>query len=111
MRALLRLGAFLVVLAGMACFLALAEPGPRQVGEWLGRTCTSGGNRRAPRDCDALDATDLLVTFGTIFIVLGSCLVIVLRPADRGPATLDLSGVTRLFRRGRDASTGHDDLT
>lgn len=97
MRTLLRLGALLILLAGLACFVLLAQPGPREVGEWLGRTCTSGGNSRARRDCDALDATDLLLTFGAIFSVLGAALWIVLRPADRGPMTLDLSRL----RRGR----------
>jgi hypothetical protein len=101
MRGLLRLVAFLVLLAGLACFVVLIEPGPRQVGEWLGRSCSSGGNIRRSRTCDALDATDLLLTFGAILTVLGAVLWIALRSKDRGPATLDLSGVTRRLRTRR----------
>lgn len=96
MRAAARFGALLLVLAGLACFALLVEPGPREVADWLGRACTNDRGR-TDVECDALDATDLLVTFGGVLVVLGGALRLILRPADRGPRTLDLSRL----RRGR----------
>ncbi|MCV7430328.1 hypothetical protein [Mycolicibacterium bacteremicum] len=88
-RITLRLLGLVLLVAGVACAIALVWPGPSEIAQRLGSTCGDGGLGPS-HQCSWLEAADLLWTGCAVAVVLGAVLRIVTRPAGRGPLVLDL---------------------
>jgi len=88
-RILLRLLGLILLVAGVICAVLLVWPGPAEIADRLGATCSTDGGR-SRQQCDWFQAADLLWTGCWIAVILGAVLRLVTRPAGKGPRVLDL---------------------
>lgn len=95
-RIALRLLGLAMLVAGVAALVALVEPGPREIADWMGKNCAHMRNEPVEQ-CTVLDVVEILAV-GPLFAGIGAILVLALRPPGRKPLTIDLSGLRR--RRG-----------
>jgi ABC-type nitrate/sulfonate/bicarbonate transport system permease component len=94
LRISLRLLGLVLLIVSLCCLVALVWPGPREVAEAMGTSCTNdrlGSNYQ----CTWWDAADVLVTAFGVSLVAGFVLRLLTRPAGKGPRTLDLSWLRR----------------
>jgi H+/Cl- antiporter ClcA len=90
---LLRLLGLLMFLAGVAIVVVMFEPGPTEVADWMGESCSRNGTHN--QQCSIWDVLGFLWV-APVLILIGGVMALALRPEDKGQATLDLSR----FRRG-----------
>jgi hypothetical protein len=91
----LRLLGVVLLVGSIAAVVFLIDRGPTGVAEWMGKSCAhSGPSRGSPEQCDILDVVQIYWLVPILFVI-GFALTLSMRPADRGPITIDL----RRFRR------------
>jgi hypothetical protein len=94
-RIALRLLGVVLLLASVAAIVVLIDRGPTGIAEWMGKSCAhTAPGRGAPEQCTVLDVLQIYWIV-TILFVIGFVLTLSMRPADRGPITLDLSRFRR----------------
>jgi hypothetical protein len=89
----LRLLGMLLLFVGIGGLVLLVFPGPRDVADWMGESCAH--TRNGPSEqCNVFDVLEF-VFVAPILILVGGVMALALRPADKGPMTIDLSGGRR----------------
>lgn len=88
-RVTLRVLGLILLVAGLLCAVLLVWPGPAEVAQRLGATCSTDGGW-STQQCSWWEAADLLWTGCWLSIVIGAVLRLVTRPPGRGPRVLDL---------------------
>jgi hypothetical protein len=89
----LRLLGFVLLLIGIVLVVILVKPGPGEVAEWMGSSCRHTKNGGGEQ-CTVFDVLQVSAS-APILILIGAVMTLALRPADRGPFTLDLSRLRR----------------
>ena len=93
-RIALRLLGVVLVLAGLACLVSIFWPGADQVAAAMGVACADG--RRSPsHQCTSFDAAEVLWTGFWVLSIAGLVSLVLARPLDKGPLTIDFG---RRFR-------------
>lgn len=92
-RIALRLLGYAMFLVGVAAVVLLFVPGPRDVAAWMGENCVH--SRHGPSEqCTIFDVLEI-VAVAPVLILTGGVMMLGLRPPDKGPFTVDLSGLRR----------------
>jgi hypothetical protein len=93
-RILLRLLGLVMFLAGVGIIFVMFEPGPTEVADWMGESCSQ--NRGPSQQCSVWDVLSFLWV-APVLILIGGVMALALGPErEGGPRTIDLSR----FRRG-----------
>ena len=90
-RRLLRLAGVLMLLIGLTLVVVLIVPGPSDVADWMGRSCSHGSGLRESEQCTIGDVL-LIAASAPLLILIGFVFSVALRPPGKGPITLDFSG-------------------
>lgn len=89
-RIILRLLGVVLLLGGLAFLVLLVKPGPGEVAEWMGKTCSRGRTFRESVPCTWQDVLGM-AWLAPAAILIGFPLALALRPPGKGPFTLDFS--------------------
>jgi len=85
----LRLFGILMLLLGFGGIAILVVPGPGDVADWMGNSCAHTQNGPSEQ-CSVFDVLEILFVVPWL-ILIGAVLALALRPADKGPVTIDLT--------------------
>lgn len=91
---MLRLLGLVLLVLGVACLVSIFWPGAGQVAEAMGVACAD--SRRGPsHQCSVFDAADVLWTGFWMSSIAGLVLLVLCRPAGKGPVTINLGRFLR----------------
>ena len=90
LRIFLRTLGLVLFLIGVGLVVLLFYPGPRDVADWMGNSCAHTTNGPSEQ-CSVLDVIEIILVAPWL-ILIGGILGLVMRPEDKGPMTIDLSG-------------------
>lgn len=86
----------MVLLTGsIAAIVVLIDRGPAGIAEWMGKSCShTAPGSGSPGQCTVGDVLEIYSIVPILFVI-GFVLTLAMRPADRGPITIDLSRFRR----------------